>query len=158
MPRLKQKTITVGDQRQRIELFKLQNQFPELFNGEYMYVVRDMDSGDRLEDPVGTRQEAERLFRRTADDIQRGMQSSASGSGGVLPAFTPKRDPFAHADQSPPIVPDHGGEAPDPFDRPLPDPGAKNSDGPFEIKSQMDPSTPWNDDSGGDDDSDGWLL
>jgi len=161
MTRLKQKTVTVGDQRQRIELVQLQNQHPELFNGEYMYVVRDMDYGDRLEDPVATRQEAERLFRRTVDHIERGMESTTQ-RGQPGPGFMSDSTPFVpdretDADGSTPTVPENV-PGPGLFEMSLPDPGAKDHDGPFEIQSQMDPTMPWNDDDGGDDESDGWLL
>ena len=180
MTRLKQKTITVGNQRQRIELVKLQNKYPKYFSGEYMYEVRDMDTGTKLED-ADTRQKAERMFRLTADHIKRGMESTTqrgqpgfmSGRTAFVPAPGPETDP------APPTVPDPGGgepglvetSLPDPgakdhdgpfeiqsrMDSSLPDPGAKDHDGPFEIKSQMDPTRPWNDDDG-EGEASGWLL
>jgi len=183
MTRLKQKTITVGDQRQRIELVKLQNQHPDLFDGEYMYEIRDMDTGTMLES-AGGRQEAERKFRLTIDHIKRGMESTTQ-RGQPGPGFMSGRTPLVpgretDTDPGPPTVPDPGGgepglfemSLPDPgakdhdgpfeiqsrMDSSLPDPGAKDHEGPFEIKSQMDPSMPWNDEDDGDDESDGWLL
>lgn len=73
MVQLKQKTISVGQQRQTIELVRLNN--PGGGRAQFIYEVRDADTKELIEDPVTTKKEGLRLFRESVDQIERGMQA-----------------------------------------------------------------------------------
>lgn len=79
---IKQKTISVGNQKQTIQLKQLKNDFDR--GGEYMYPIVDADTGDYIEDPMFRKREAKQEFNRAVGDIERGMKSGQSDSGGGL--------------------------------------------------------------------------
>lgn len=84
MAQLKQRTVESGRQKQTIELVRLENRFPDMSNNDKMYVIRDADTKDNLEDPMFNKREAERAFSTIVEQTKRGMSSGGgvgSGSG-----------------------------------------------------------------------------
>lgn len=78
MPTLKQQTVSIGQQSQTVELVSLKNTMSR--GGKRMYVIRDKDTGKRIVDPITNKGDAEREFRQTIEDIQRGMESAAKSN------------------------------------------------------------------------------
>jgi len=79
MPVVKQRTASKGNQKQTVVLKKLKNKMDR--GGEWMYVIEDKDTGGNIEDPFTNKNKAMREFNQTIKDIERGMESSQSGSG-----------------------------------------------------------------------------
>lgn len=82
MALLKQKTISVGDQKQRIGLKKKKNRMGR--GGKHQYELVDLDTDGLLEDPFTNKQRAMREFNQAAKDIERGMKSAKKDNRGVL--------------------------------------------------------------------------
>lgn len=87
MPCIKQKTVSVGNQKQTVALKKKRNTYDDN-RGKNMYVIEDKDTGELIEDPYFDKQRAKQAFDRTISDIERGMQSARDDNnrgGGPLP-------------------------------------------------------------------------
>lgn len=77
MPVIKQKTISVGNQKQRIGLKKTGG------NGNTQYTIVDLDTGGRIEDPFTSKARATTEFNQSARDIERGMEAEVDDVGGL---------------------------------------------------------------------------
>jgi len=76
----KQKTVSIGNQKQRIGLKRLKNDLGR--GGKYKYTIVDLDTNEKLEDPFTEKSRAESAFRQAAMDIERGMQAAQDDRGG----------------------------------------------------------------------------
>lgn len=79
---LKQRTVSVGSQSQRVGLKQLANDLSR--GGKHKYEVVDLDTNERLEDAFTNKRDAMDAFDQTVKDIERGMQSAANDGVGNL--------------------------------------------------------------------------
>lgn len=79
MSQLKQKTISVGGQKQRIALKKKKNRMDR--GGKYQYEIVDLDTGKLIEDPFTNKNRAMSAFNQTVSDIERGMTAAKEDRG-----------------------------------------------------------------------------
>lgn len=78
MALLKQKTVSVGNQSQRVGLKKLSNDMAR--GGRHKYEIVDLDTGDLFEGPYTDKRDGEKAFRRITEDLERGMESNANSN------------------------------------------------------------------------------